>query len=125
MPIRMQTDFDGPTCRRVVECIRQVVCDHLHETVGIGKDGHVYAGRGFQVNGSCRYYLTLVFDRLLDNADQITGLHQQLQRLSLDTRGIQEVVDQAVLDADLAPGPLQQCMDRSKSSNLVGEERLW
>ena len=96
----------------------------MHETVGIGKDGHVYADRGFQVNGSCRYYLTLVFDRLLDNAHQITGLLQQLQRLRLDTRGIQEVVDQTVLDTDLAPGPLQQCLDRGKSSHLVGEECL-
>ena len=96
----------------------------MHETVGIGKDGHVYARRGFQVNGSRSCYLTLVFDRLLDNAHQITWLLQQSQRLRLDTRGIQEVVDQAVLDTDLAPGPLQQCLDRGKSSHLVGEERL-
>ena len=81
----MKTDFDWSICRGVFKRIRQVVSDHLHETVGISVDRHLFPREHLQVNGSCGFYLTLVFDCLLDNAHQITGCFQQVQRLRLDT----------------------------------------
>src|SRR6266487_2175457 len=66
-----ETDLDRSIRWRVFECVGQIVCDHLYQTISITINRHLFLYRHLQMDASCKRRLLLVLNCLLDNARKI------------------------------------------------------